>query len=284
MLFLNQVLRCQSLQSILVYNFTNMHAMSYRFEFFECSCRVNIYKLAVCFTASSLSPVMQVRSPSSQIVTARSESKYFKTSLHEGMISSKPKLFLIRYLSDLTSEITFDVWLASMIQCSKRRIGWNNSLHALAWRFYLYCRTEITSSPGIICIICLQDLRHPSEHGTSSMWKHLPAKAHITKLNELTETEVNQLTSTTVDKTASVISKRQESRGITLVSFLRKFWFDIQFDSYSLKWETKRSKLAEKDFDISEFHQDQWNRYIMLAFVLTHIARNAASNLELRQS
>jgi len=37
-LFLNQVLPGQSLQSVLVYNFTNMHAMSYRSDFFACSC------------------------------------------------------------------------------------------------------------------------------------------------------------------------------------------------------------------------------------------------------
>jgi len=37
-LFLNQVLPGQSLQSVLVYNFTNMHAMSYRSDLFACSC------------------------------------------------------------------------------------------------------------------------------------------------------------------------------------------------------------------------------------------------------
>jgi len=36
-LFLNHVLPGQSLQSVLVYNFTNMHAMSYRSDFFACS-------------------------------------------------------------------------------------------------------------------------------------------------------------------------------------------------------------------------------------------------------
>jgi len=37
-LFLNQVLPGQSLQSVLVSNFTNMHAMSYRCDFFGYSC------------------------------------------------------------------------------------------------------------------------------------------------------------------------------------------------------------------------------------------------------
>jgi hypothetical protein len=37
-LLLNQVLPGQSLQSVLVYNFTNMHEMSYRSDFFAFSC------------------------------------------------------------------------------------------------------------------------------------------------------------------------------------------------------------------------------------------------------
>ena len=37
-LLLNQVLPGQSLQSVLVYNFTNMHAMSYRSDFIACGC------------------------------------------------------------------------------------------------------------------------------------------------------------------------------------------------------------------------------------------------------
>jgi len=73
---------------------------------------------------------------------------------------------------------------------SKRPIAWNNSRHALSWQFYVHCGIEETGSPGIICIVCHQVLRHPSEHGTSSMGKDLQAKAHIAKLNELTVSEV----------------------------------------------------------------------------------------------
>ena len=51
-LFLHRVLPGQSSHSILVYNFTNMHAMLYRSEFFACSFRVNIYELAACGTVS----------------------------------------------------------------------------------------------------------------------------------------------------------------------------------------------------------------------------------------
>jgi len=43
------------------------------------------------------------------------------------------------------------------------------------------------------------------------MGKHLLAKAHIARLNELTESEVTEMCSSTVDKTALVILKRQVS-------------------------------------------------------------------------
>jgi hypothetical protein len=115
---------------------------------------------------------------------------------------------------------------------SKRPIAWKNSSHAPWWRFYLHCGIEETGSPGIICIVCHQVLRHPSEHGTSSMGKHLLANAHIAKLNKLTESEVTEVTSSTVDETALAILKRQGSRRITIVSVPRTMIFDIQLNPY----------------------------------------------------
>jgi len=148
------------------------------------------------------------------------------------MISSKKKRVFICDLSDLTLQIIFDAWWASMNEGSQRLIAWKNSRHAPSWRFYLHCRIEETGSPGIICIVCHQVLRHPSEHGTSSMGKHLLAKAHIAKLNKLTESEVTELTTSTVDGTALAILRRQGSRGITIVSLQRTNRFDIQFNPY----------------------------------------------------
>jgi len=115
---------------------------------------------------------------------------------------------------------------------SKRPIAWNASRHEPSWRFYLHCGIEKSGSPGIICIVCHQVLRHSSEHETSSMGKQLLAKAHIGKFNKLTESEVIELTSSTVNETALAILKRQGSRGITIVSLQRKFIFDIQFNPY----------------------------------------------------
>jgi hypothetical protein len=83
--------------------------------------------------------------------------------------------------------------------------------------------------------VCHQVLRHPSEHGISSIGKHLLAKAHIAKSNKLTESEVTQLTSLTVDETALAILKRQGSHGITIVSVARKMIFDIQLNPYGPK-------------------------------------------------
>jgi len=108
-----------------------------------------------------------------------------------------------------------------MNEGSKQAIAWKNSRHAPSWGFYLHGGIEETGSPGIICIVCHQVLRHPSTQGTSSMGKHLLAKAHIAKLNELTESEVTELTSSTVDERALAIQKREGSRGITIVSLQR---------------------------------------------------------------
>jgi len=46
----------------------------------------------------------------------------------------------------------------------------------------------------------------------------------------------------------------------------------------------KRSKLPDKDFETSEFHQDTCNRYLMLGFVSARIPWNTISNLGLRLS
>jgi len=148
------------------------------------------------------------------------------------MISSKNERVIFRDLSDLILQIIFDAWCTSMNVGSKRPIAWKNSRHAPSWRFYLHCEIEETGSPGIIYIVCHQVRRHPPEHGTSSMGKHLLAKAHIAKLNELTESEVTELTSSTVDEAALAILKRQGSRGITIVSLQRKTIFDIQLNPY----------------------------------------------------
>jgi len=64
------------------------------------------------------------------------------------------------------------------------------------------------------------------------MGKHLLAKAHIAKLNRLTEVEVTELTSSMVDETALAILKRQGNRGITIVSSQRKIIFDIPVYPY----------------------------------------------------
>jgi len=113
-----------------------------------------------------------------------SDSISLNTSFHKVLIDSKNERVFIRNLSDLTLEIILDALCASMNVGSKTPIGWNDSRHAPSWEFYLHCGIEETGSPGIICIVCHQVLCHPSEHGTSSMGKHLLAKAHIAKLNE----------------------------------------------------------------------------------------------------
>jgi len=204
--------------------------------FFACCCRVNIQEPAVCYTVTLLSAVFRVELPRSLILTTISDAKSFNTSLLEVMISSKNERVFIRDLSNLTLKIIFDAWWASMNVGSEQPIAWNDSRHGPLWWFYLHCGIEDTGSPGNICIVCHQVLCHPSEHGTSSMGKHLVATAHIAKLNELPESEVSELTSTTVNETALAILKTQGSRGITIVCSQSQIIFDVQSIPYWLKW------------------------------------------------
>jgi hypothetical protein len=64
------------------------------------------------------------------------------------------------------------------------------------------------------------------------MGKQLLGKAHIAKLNKLSESEVTELTSSTVDETGLAILKRQGSCGITIATLQKKIIFNIQFNSY----------------------------------------------------
>jgi hypothetical protein len=176
-----------------------------------------------------------------------SDTKSLNTLLLEVMISSTNEHVFIRDISDLTLQIIFDAWWASMNVGSKRPIAWNHSRRAPSWRFYLHCGIEETGSPGIICIVCHQVLRHPSEHGTSSMGKHLLAKAHIPNLNKLTVSEVTELTSSTVDKTAFTILKRQGSRGIPIVFSQRKIEFTIQVFTILTELTDKMLQTSSKE-------------------------------------
>jgi hypothetical protein len=157
-----------------------------------------------------------------------SDSQSLNTLLLVVMISSKNKRVFIHDLRDLTLQTIFDAWWASMNVGSKRPIAWNNSRRTPLWQFYLQCGIEETGSPGNICIMCHQVLRHPSEHGTSSTCKHLLAKVNIAKFKELTVSEVIELTSSSVAETALAILKRHGSRDIPIVSFQRKIKFTIQ--------------------------------------------------------
>jgi len=144
------------------------------------------------------------------------------------MISSKNERVFIWDLSDFTLQIIFDAWWAVMNVGLKLPVAWNDSRHAPLWRFYLHCSLEGTGIPGIIYIICHEVIRHPSQHGSSSMRKYLLARTHIAKLNELTKLELTGLTCSMVDETALPILRRQGSRGMSIVSSQMKFISNIQ--------------------------------------------------------
>ena len=202
--------------------------MSHRWYFFLAHrSRVNIPEQAFHLMITKLLTVCHVELHSVQIPTVMADSESLNTPLLAVQISSKNELLFIRDLSDLTIHILFDAWLTSMNVGSKCSIASNMCRHTPSWHFYLRCGSEETSSPSIICIVCHQVLRHASETGTSSMGKHFLRKAHITKLNELTELEVTELTSSMVNETARAILKRQTSGGSTIVHWQRKFIFNI---------------------------------------------------------
>jgi len=154
------------------------------------------------------------------------DSKSIYTSLLQVMIPSKYALVFIRDLSDLTLQIIFEAWWASMNVGSKHPIAWNNSRYAPLWLFYLPCGVAETGCPGIICIICRQVLHCPSTHGTSSVGNHIFPKAHSAKLDQLPGSQVTELTSSMVEVTTFAILMRQGRRGITIVTLSRKFIFD----------------------------------------------------------
>jgi len=156
-------------------------AMSHRSDLFACSSIANIWQHKIRITITLLSAFSRFRLPSFPIATAMSDSKSIHSSLLEVMMSSENEHVIIWDMSDITLQIIFDAWWASMNVASKSPIAWNNSTDASSGRFYLFCVMEETGNPRIICIICHQVLRHPSEYGTSSMGKHLLAKAHISK-------------------------------------------------------------------------------------------------------
>jgi len=154
------------------------------------------------------------------------------TSLLEVLISSKNKSVFICHLSNLTLQIIFNTWWASVNGGSKHSIQWNDSGHVSSWQFYLCSGIEKTGSPGIMFIVCHQVLRHPSEHATSSIVKQLLVKAHIAKFKEETDSEVSELPSIMVNETALARPKWQGSWWITIVSLQRIFIFDIQDLTY----------------------------------------------------
>jgi len=200
-LFPNWVSLGQSFQYVLVFNLTNMHTMSHKSDFFACCSRVNIEEPTFRCTITFLSAATQVGFERFLNSTAMSDSISLHNLMLKVMISSKSERVLIRDLSDLTLQIVFNAWCPSMDVGAKCPIARKNSRHTSSWRFFLHCRIEETGSHGIICIICHYVLCHPSRHGTCSLGKHLPAKAHITILNESTEWEVTGLRSSTVDET-----------------------------------------------------------------------------------
>jgi hypothetical protein len=104
------------------YHFTTMHAMSYRSNYFTCSCRVNIYEAAVRYMTMLHLAIFYVELPRILILTVKSDGELLMTSLHEDIIDSDTDSVFIRGLRDLTLQILSDAGWASTNIGSKRPI------------------------------------------------------------------------------------------------------------------------------------------------------------------
>jgi hypothetical protein len=102
-LFLNWVLLGQSCQYILVYNFTNMHAMTHRFDVFDSSSRVHIQEPTLCNTITLLWAVCQVRlrsflMPTAMLDNQSSHNVFWLLSWVTGLYKSSPMLAGLRWI------------------------------------------------------------------------------------------------------------------------------------------------------------------------------------------
>jgi len=164
-----------------------------------------------------------------------SKPKSLNTLLVEVLIFLETECVFIRVSSNHTFQnICAACWAFKDVGL-KRSIALDNSRHAPLWHFCLQGRIAKTSSPGFIFIVWHQVLCHISEHGTSSMGKHLLAKAHLAKLNNFTKLEYKDLTSSAVKETTLAIQTRQGTQAIATVSSQRKFIFDILVVSILLR-------------------------------------------------
>jgi hypothetical protein len=77
---------------------------------------------------------------------------------------------------------------------SKLSIASNNYPYGSWWRSYMHSSVQKPGNPGIICIVCLQVISHPSEDDPSFMVNQLLANSHIGKSNKLGNLKVYEST------------------------------------------------------------------------------------------
>jgi len=155
-----------------------------------------------------------------------SKPKSIYNLLVEVSISLETECVFIHISSNHTFQIICAACWAFKDVGLKRSIALNISRYAPMWHFYLQGGIAKTGSPGIIFIVWHQVPRHISEHGTSSMGKHLLAKAHVAMLNNFIKLEYKDFTSSAVKETTFAIQTRQGTHGIATVSSQTKFIFD----------------------------------------------------------
>jgi hypothetical protein len=138
---------------LLEFNISNLHAMSHRSDVvLAFTSTINIEDPAFHQTVTCHLTVTEVQLSGIYYPTAMLNTQSSNPLFLVVMISSKNQLDFIRDLKDLTFQIFFDAWWASMIIVTMRTNGSNNSKHAPEWQLYLHYGIEETSSLGNRCI------------------------------------------------------------------------------------------------------------------------------------
>jgi hypothetical protein len=140
------------------------------------------------------------------------------TSTLETMISAHGVAVYIRDSTDKTRQSVFDQWWKETEVVTKNPINWNGKKTAKAWQFYKQCASKENGSPSVICIICQKVLNHPSVIGTSAISKHLLAREHVVKLNELGSSFGDLSDDKPVDQQVLAMLKTKGSQGVIIVS------------------------------------------------------------------
>lgn len=149
------------------------------------------------------------------------------TSTLEVICASNGEEVFVRDTTDKTLQMTFDAWWSEMEVVTKKPVYWKGQKTAKAWEFYKQCALTENGSPSIVCIVCHKLLSHPAMTGTSAMSKHLTAREHVAKLNDLASSTGGGLLGKHADQQVLAMLKTKGSHGVLIVSSDKPLLFEL---------------------------------------------------------